>query len=75
MKKKPQSKKQPNPYAIFAINTFQMGISIFLFVQIGKYLDNKFGFDETLKIVFAILGFIIGFFLSYKTIKKINKKA
>ncbi len=70
MKKKLQPKKQPNPYAIFAINTFQMGISIFLFVQIGKYLDNKYGFDETLKIIFAILGFIVGFFLSYKTIKK-----
>ena len=70
MKKKPQPKKQPNPYSIFAINTFQMGISIFLFVQIGKYLDYKYGFDETLKIIFAILGFIVGFFLSYKTIKK-----
>tara|TARA_Y100000739_G_C20548508_1_gene437064 strand:+ start:149 stop:295 length:147 start_codon:yes stop_codon:yes gene_type:complete len=47
-----------------------MGISIFLFVQIGKYLDYKYGFDETLKIIFAIIGFIVGFFLSYKTIKK-----
>tara|TARA_B100000963_G_scaffold293120_1_gene263460 strand:- start:304 stop:450 length:147 start_codon:yes stop_codon:yes gene_type:complete len=47
-----------------------MGISIFLFVQIGKYLDDKFGYDETLKIIFSIIGFVVGFVLSYKTIKK-----
>ena len=66
----PQQKKQPNSYKILAINTFQMGICIFLFVQIGKYLDDKFGYDETLKIIFSIIGFIVGFILSYKTIKK-----
>ena len=73
MKKKVPQKKQPNPYIVFAVNTFQMGITVFVFVQIGIYLDDHFGFEKTLRIVFALIGFLLGFLLCYKTIKKINK--
>ena len=73
MKKKVPQKKQPNPYIVFAVNTFQMGITVFVFVQIGVYLDNQFGFEKTLRIVFSLIGFLLGFLLCYKTIKKLNK--
>ena len=73
MKKKPFPKKQPNPYIIFAVNTFQMGATVFIFVQLGIQLDAYFEFEKALRIVFALIGFLVGFFLCYKTIQKINK--
>tara|TARA_B100000963_G_scaffold83920_1_gene71504 strand:- start:1643 stop:1864 length:222 start_codon:yes stop_codon:yes gene_type:complete len=73
MKKKPRPKKEPNPYIIFAVNTFQMGLTVFIFVQIGIQLDAYFEFEKTLRIIFALIGFLVGFILCYKTIQRINK--
>tara|TARA_Y100001980_G_C14438870_1_gene225480 strand:- start:110 stop:262 length:153 start_codon:yes stop_codon:yes gene_type:complete len=50
-----------------------MGITVFVFVQIGIQLDAYFEFEKTLRIVFALIGFLVGFILCYKTIQRINK--
>ncbi len=57
-------KKQPNPYIRFTTVAFQMGLTIFLGNELGKWLDIKFNrtFWEsaiTLLAVFAAMYMVI----------------
>lgn len=72
MKNKEKKKKQPNPYLIFVGNTFQMGITIYLSSQLGKWIDNSFGFEKFFTLIMTLLGFLLSFYVCYITIKKID---
>jgi uncharacterized protein YneF (UPF0154 family) len=50
-----------------------MVLTVFGGLFFGSYLDQKFGGGHTFTFLFMILGIIIGFFESYKLIKRYFK--
>ena len=72
MKNKLPTKKQPNPYLIFIGLVFQMGLIIFCFAHIGKYLDESYQYEIFFTAISTILGVIISFYILIKQIKRIN---
>ena len=73
MKNKLPTKKRPNPYLIFIGLVFQMGLIIFCFAQIGKYLDESYQYEIFFTAISTILGVMIGY--SLVRIKKIPFKS
>jgi F0F1-type ATP synthase assembly protein I len=58
---------------VFALISFEMGITIFLFSRLGKWLDAKYGYDKTFTIALTLIGFALAFTLVYKQVNKLNK--
>jgi F0F1-type ATP synthase assembly protein I len=58
---------------VFALISFEMGITIFLFSKLGKWLDANYGYDKTFTIVLTLTGFALAFTLVYKQVNKLNK--
>lgn len=53
----------------------QLGITIFIFTQTGKYFDSKFdNLHKTNVKLFAIIGVFIGLYLVIKQVNRINQK-
>lgn len=48
----------------------QMGVTIYLFVLLGKWLDTKFSTDQLFLIVMTLLGVAISL---YAVIKQVNR--
>ena len=66
-------KKQPNPIKIFLLISFEMGITIFLFSRLGKWLDSIYTQTKTFTFSLALLGFLLAFYLVYTQVNKLNK--
>jgi len=64
-------KKQLKNAAILTGIAIQMGVTIYLFVLLGKWLDNKFNNGERLYLIIATL---FGVAISlYAVIKQVNR--
>lgn len=67
-------KKQKNPlknFAVFSGVAIQMGVTIYLFVYLGKWLDTTYNEGKKLYLIICTL---VGLFLSvYVVIKQLNK--
>ena len=72
MKHKPQQKKQPNPYFFFIGLVFQMGITIYCFAKLGKFLDESQGYDKLFTPILTICGVLVSFYILFKQLKRIN---
>ena len=71
MSKDLKPKKQLKNAAILTGIGLQMGVTIYLFVLLGKWLDNKFNDGERL---YLILTTLVGVAISlYATIKQVNR--
>lgn len=69
--KKP-GKQLKNVAALSGI-AIQMGITIYLFVLLGKWLDNKYNSDEKLFIVImTLLGVAISLYVVIKQVNRIK---
>ncbi len=72
---KPQKKKQLNKYIQLTGVAFQMGITIYLGVYFGKWLDVYF---QTSSKIFTIIGTLLAMVVSIWSVliqlKKINDK-
>ncbi len=72
---KPQKKKQLNRYIQLTGVAFQMGITIYLGVYFGKWLDEHF---QTSNKIFTIIGTLVAMVVSIWSVlaqlKKINDK-
>lgn len=54
---------------------FQMGITIYLFILLGKWLDSKYNNGEKLFIIIAtLLGVAVSLYLVIKQLNRINSK-
>ena len=69
--KKENQKKQLKNVAILSGIGVQMGVTIYLFVLLGKWLDNKFNEgDKLFIIIMTLLG--VGISL-YAVLKQVNR--
>ncbi|GGZ89057.1 AtpZ/AtpI family protein [Algibacter mikhailovii] len=66
-------KEQLKQIAALSGIAFQMGITIYLFVIFGKWLDVRLGNSgKTFLIIFTLLGVGISLYAVLKQIKKLN---
>ena len=69
-----KKKKQPNKWLIFLNIPFQMGVIIFLFSVLGKYLDNKFSNSvELFTKIFVLLGVCFALYNVIRQVNQLNK--
>ena len=66
-------KKRRSTLATFALISFEMGITIFIFSRIGKLIDSYYNLEKTLILIMSLVGFAIAFFVVYKQLKKLDK--
>ena len=70
---KQNQKKQLKQIAALTGIAIQMGITIYLFVILGKWLDTKYGdSSKVFLIVFTLLGVAISLYAVLQQIKKLN---
>ena len=66
-------KKRPSTLATFALISFEMGITIFIFSRIGKWIDSHYSLEINFTLIMSLIGFALAFFVVYKQLKKLNK--
>ena len=67
-----ERKKQPRFLALTGIG-LQMGLTIFLFAQLGKYLDQKFLVERNYYTIgLTLLGVAISFYNLLKQVNRLN---
>ena len=65
--------KQLKNVAILSGVAFQMGITIYLFVMLGKWLDSKFNYGDKLFIIITtLLGVAISLYVVLKQVNRIK---
>ena len=65
-------KKHPNPLLVFAVISFEMGIIMFLFSRLGKWLDAEYNFEKLFTFSLTFLVYF-GFYIVYKQVNKLHK--
>ncbi|MEL4457403.1 AtpZ/AtpI family protein [Lutimonas vermicola] len=68
--KKP--KKQLNKYIVLTGIGLQMGITIYLFAHLGKWLDARYTENNAYTIVLTLLGITISFYSLLRQIKNLD---
>jgi len=70
----PQKKKQRNKWLSLVSIPIQMGLIVFLFSQLGQWLDQKFlnKHDIYLKLL-TLVGVVLAFYNIARQLKEINK--
>lgn len=69
----PNKKKPPNKWLVLINIPIQMGVVIFLFAYLGKYLDNNYPNKHSVYVkILTLLGVIIAFYNLNRQLKKIN---
>jgi F0F1-type ATP synthase assembly protein I len=72
-KENQKPEKQLKNVAILSGVAFQMGITIYLFVMLGKWLDSKFnGGDKLFIIITTLLGVAISLYVVLKQVNRIK---
>ena len=66
-------KKRPSTLATFTVISFEMGITIFIFSRIGKWIDSLYDLEINFTLIMSLIGFALAFFVVYKQLKKLNK--
>jgi F0F1-type ATP synthase assembly protein I len=52
---------------------FQMGVIIVVFAYLGKWLDEKYLFDNVFTIIFTLLGVFLALYNVISQVNKMNK--
>ena len=50
-----------------------MGITIFIFSRIGKWIDSLYDLEINFTLIMSLIGIALAFFVVYKQLKKLNK--
>lgn len=59
-------------WAILSAIAMEMGVVIYLFVQLGKWLDVQYGDGKTFTIICTLVGVGISLFLVVKQTNRLN---
>ena len=70
MEKKP--KKQLNKFIALTGIGLQMGITIYLAAELGKWLDSKFTENKTYTIICTLAGITLSFYSMLRQLKNID---
>ena len=74
MRKKDSQNKQLKNALVLTGVAFQMGATVYLFVLLGKWLDNSFNQGNKLFIIICtLLGVSISLYLVVQQLKKLNQ--
>ena len=69
-----QKKKQRNKWLALINIPIQMGIIVFLFAQLGQWLDHKFLNKHTIYVkILTMVGVALAFYNIVRQLKEINK--
>ena len=70
----PEKKRQRNKWLSLISIPIQMGLIVFLFSQLGQWLDLKFINKHNINIkLFTIVGVVLAFYNIGRQLKEINK--
>lgn len=70
----PEKKRQRNKWLSLISIPIQMGLIVFLFSQLGQWLDLKFINKHNIYIkLFTIVGVVLAFYNIARQLKEINK--
>jgi hypothetical protein len=70
----PQKKKQRNKWLALISIPIQMGVIVFLFAYLGRWLDEKYTNPHRLWVkILTMAGVAIAFYNVYRQLKEINK--
>lgn len=70
----PQKKKQRNKWLALINIPIQMGVIVFLFAQLGQWLDHKFLNKNNIYIkISTMVGVALAFYNIARQLKEINK--
>ena len=70
----PQKKKQRNKWLALINIPIQMGIIVFLFAQLGQWLDQKFVNKNNIYLkILTMVGVALAFYNIARQLKEINK--
>ncbi len=70
----PPKKRAPNRWLTLINIPIQMGVIVFLFAYLGKWLDEKYVNPHTIYVkIFTLLGVVLAFYNINRQLKEINK--
>ncbi len=70
---KPSQKKPPKNALVLTVVAFHMGATIYLFVMLGKWLDNTYNNGARAYVIVAtLMGVGISLYLTVKQLNRIN---
>ena len=76
MKKNPKTPKNPhkNPFRWLALSGFgiQLGITIYVFIRLGQWLDRTYNTDRTFTLVCVLVGLFVSLIILMQQLKKLN---
>ncbi|WP_262706685.1 AtpZ/AtpI family protein [Mangrovimonas spongiae] len=73
MGKKPNKNNQLKNLATLSGIAIQMGVTIYLFVLLGKWLDTKFTQGKLFLIICTLLGVAVSLYVVLKQVNKLNE--
>ena len=73
MKKNPK-KPHKNPFRWLALSGFgtQLGITIYVFIRLGQWLDRTYNTDRTFTLVCVLVGLFVSLIILLQQLKKLN---
>jgi len=70
---KENPKKQLNKYLALSSIGIQMGVTVYLFAQLGKWLDGKYPHEKSVyTLIFVVFGVAISLYSINKQLQRIN---
>lgn len=66
-------KKQPNRWLSLLGMGLQMGLTIFIFIKLGKWADNHYKLEKWGTILGTFLGLIVAFYWVNRQLQNLNK--
>ncbi|MEC7658806.1 MAG: AtpZ/AtpI family protein [Bacteroidota bacterium] len=74
MKKNPKKPRKPNPFRWLALSGFgiQLGITIYVFIRLGQWLDRTYNADRTFTLICVLVGLFVSLIILLQQLKKLN---
>lgn len=66
--------KQPNKFLTFTSIGIEIGVTIYLSVQLGKWLDSKYSASfQTYTLICTVVGFVLVMYILIKKLNNVNR--
>ena len=72
--KNPKKPRKPNSLRWLALSGFgiQLGITIYVFIRLGQWLDRTYNTDRTFTLVCVLVGLFVSLIILMHQLKKLN---
>ncbi len=74
MKKNLKKPHKPNPFRWLALSGFgiQLGITIYVFIRLGQWLDCTYNTDRTFTLACVLVGLLVSLIILLQQLKKLK---